>query len=382
MKKYVLLISLVVCSVTLLFFSYKIQADAKSFKLTDSSNAITEYRTPTPRTIIINKITYKVFDTSTRSIYFPLKDCAPSRLRVGDQAYIPLGGGSNGIRKTADVHPRDNIIGKAVEGEGIKIIGGPECSYGWILWKVSTDGGLIGWTPESNGKEFWISPIDAKLRTANSQRQFYIPVKDCAYSRLYVGDRVYVSFGGGANGIRKTADTHPKDNIVGRVQEGKGMIITGGPVCNWGWVLWKVKADNGLVGWTPEGNGKELWLIPIDSPLSLPKSIKDNATYYDLYNKMNSIMSDSKLTYVQKQEKVRILQRNFGEEAVATVIRYVPVYDEDSKTIMSFDSYIRKFAGEIAPSTSSSPIEQDPTGAAWRIFNDTSEDTIKKMLGW
>ena len=97
-----------------------------------------------------------------RQPYYPIKDCAHSRLYVGDRAIVSLGGGSNGIRTEPDTHPSDNIIYRAPQGEGLWIIDGPECNWGWILWKVSTDTGYVGWTPESKGDEFWLTPIESE----------------------------------------------------------------------------------------------------------------------------------------------------------------------------------------------------------------------------
>lgn len=96
---------------------------------------------------------------ATRTVYYPFSDpdCAGSRLRVGDRAVIHKGGSRNGIRSTADTHPSNNIIGYADPGDYLKIIGGPVCNWNWILWEVQLEkDGLIGWTPETDGKEFWI----------------------------------------------------------------------------------------------------------------------------------------------------------------------------------------------------------------------------------
>ena len=94
---------------------------------------------------------------ATRDIYYPVKKCAASRLQVGDRIMISLGGGRNAIRDSADTHPSDNIIGYAYPGEYLTILDGPECNYGWILWYVQLENSdLTGWTPETDGKEFWL----------------------------------------------------------------------------------------------------------------------------------------------------------------------------------------------------------------------------------
>jgi hypothetical protein len=95
-----------------------------------------------------------------RQIYFPIEGCASSRLHVGDYVYVASCGRPNGIRNEPDVHPADNIIYRAPQGEGMTIVGGPACRYGWILWEVVTETNHLGWTPESKGDEFWLVPVD------------------------------------------------------------------------------------------------------------------------------------------------------------------------------------------------------------------------------
>lgn len=95
---------------------------------------------------------------ATRPVYSPLEDCAPSRLHVGDRAMVTYGGGANAVRRSADVHDPGNIIAEAAEGEIVEIIGGPECSFGWIMWLVRTAAGAEGYTPESDGVSFFLQP--------------------------------------------------------------------------------------------------------------------------------------------------------------------------------------------------------------------------------
>lgn len=89
-------------------------------------------------------------------VYYPIPGCAASRLHVGDSIMLESGIDYVGIRSTPDTHPSDNKIGR-IEGNHIaKIIGGPECNNGWILWEVLTDDCVEGWIPEGDGNEFWV----------------------------------------------------------------------------------------------------------------------------------------------------------------------------------------------------------------------------------
>lgn len=42
----------------------------------------------------------------------------------------------------------------------MRILNGPKCSWGWLIWEVQTDSGPRGWTPESDREEFWLIPMD------------------------------------------------------------------------------------------------------------------------------------------------------------------------------------------------------------------------------
>lgn len=90
-------------------------------------------------------------------IYYPLANCVGSRLHVGDVAMVSLGGRANAIRYGVDLTV-DNIIDYAQPGQLLDIIGGPYCNSGWIVWQVQTKNGVIGFTPEGNGSEYWLLP--------------------------------------------------------------------------------------------------------------------------------------------------------------------------------------------------------------------------------
>lgn len=98
------------------------------------------------------------FDPYSAPVYYPLKDCVASRLHVGDVAMVSPGGGPNGIRYGMDLH-YDTIVEYADPGTTLDIIGGPYCSHGWIVWMVQTKNGVIGYTPEGNGNEYWLLPV-------------------------------------------------------------------------------------------------------------------------------------------------------------------------------------------------------------------------------
>lgn len=93
--------------------------------------------------------------------YYPLEDCAPSHVYIGDMVYIKEGIPNLFIREDPDVAADDNIIGYMWQGDIAQIIDGPECSWGYIMWKVEkTNNHKIGWISESKGEGFWIDYVE------------------------------------------------------------------------------------------------------------------------------------------------------------------------------------------------------------------------------
>ncbi len=97
------------------------------------------------------------FNPLSVPIYYPLSDCVASRLHIGDTAMVSLVGGANGIRYGMDLM-EDTILAYAQPGAYLEIINGPWCSRGWLVWQVRTSDGVVGYTPEGNGNEYWLFP--------------------------------------------------------------------------------------------------------------------------------------------------------------------------------------------------------------------------------
>jgi hypothetical protein len=87
----------------------------------------------------------------------PCSDAATSRLKIGDLAYVtkdpPL---ANRIRQ--DPNTDAEILGYITPGGSMEIIGGPECSNGWVWWQVK-NADLEGWTPEGDKETYWLVPL-------------------------------------------------------------------------------------------------------------------------------------------------------------------------------------------------------------------------------
>lgn len=129
------------------------------------TQVVTQMITPTPEptstpipTETPQKTPTPTYDPLSAPIYYPLPNCAASRLHVGDKAMVSYVGGANAIRQSPDLHT-GVIDYYAQPGEILNIVGGPECSYGWIVWLVETQSGYRGFTPEGNGDEYYLFPV-------------------------------------------------------------------------------------------------------------------------------------------------------------------------------------------------------------------------------
>ena len=119
------------------------------------TQVITPESTPTPEPTATNT---PPPTASSLPAYTPLEDCPVSFVRRGFHVMISYDGGSNAIRPSPDLTSAA-IIGYAIPGEVIRIIGGPVCNYGWLVWQVETQYGLQGWTPETDGTNYWFIPV-------------------------------------------------------------------------------------------------------------------------------------------------------------------------------------------------------------------------------
>ena len=104
--------------------------------------------------------TSNLVPTSEFPAYTPLEDCPVSIVNKGVFVRVSEIGGSNAIRSTYNVASAA-IIGYALPGEILHVIGGPVCSYGWLVWMVETQYELQGWTPETDGEDWWLIPVDS-----------------------------------------------------------------------------------------------------------------------------------------------------------------------------------------------------------------------------
>ena len=112
-------------------------------------------------------------------------------------------------------------------------------------------------------------PVVVQQPTATTAVNFtptprvYSPLSECAASRLHVGDSAFINFETGRVGMRSKPVAKIGDTLVRKLEEGEIVHVIDGPVCDLGWVFWKVRTVYSETGWIPEGDGSEFWVVPI-----------------------------------------------------------------------------------------------------------------------
>ena len=97
--------------------------------------------------------------TPVYDLWYPCTGTYPSRLRVGDKAFVSLDPPlPNRVRSEPNTDA--DVIGHLQVGERMQINDGPKCGQGWIWWYVrSQETGLMGWTAEGDNNNYWVVPI-------------------------------------------------------------------------------------------------------------------------------------------------------------------------------------------------------------------------------
>lgn len=82
----------------------------------------------------------------------------PSRLKVGDHATVSLGGSPNRVR-SAPGKADGEVVALMQPGAAFVIVGGPTCDpEDQIRWWQIQYGGLVGWTAEGEGTNYYLDP--------------------------------------------------------------------------------------------------------------------------------------------------------------------------------------------------------------------------------
>jgi hypothetical protein len=79
-----------------------------------------------------------------------------SRLVIGQEGRV-LPGESNNMREGPAAN--SELVGKIPGGETFMVLDGPAC-YGYLAWWQVDYHGLIGWTAEGQGQDYWLEPSE------------------------------------------------------------------------------------------------------------------------------------------------------------------------------------------------------------------------------
>ena len=240
---------IIIESPTEFFTLTNIVTETPTNTLTPTSSA-----TPTPSITPTEILTPSptAYMSPTPAAYYPIAGCAASQLRLGDSAFVSYSGGRNRLRSEPDTHPSDNFIDEdAHPGEVLLIVGGPECNHGWILWEVETTRQIRGWTPETNGTDFFLLPLATRQLCEGAMP-----------SRLVVGHNAMVKEEPPLANLLRFEPSKSSDQI-GRIPPGDWMIVLDGPHCGNRETWWKVESvTTGVIGWTLEGENNVYYLAP------------------------------------------------------------------------------------------------------------------------
>ena len=88
------------------------------------------------------------------------------------------------------------------------------------------------------------------------------PFPECPESRLHVGDQTQVSDSSPLCSRLRSEPNTETGKIIDCLDPGVSITLIDGPQCGEGLIWWKVKTENGNVGWIAEGDEKEPQLVP------------------------------------------------------------------------------------------------------------------------
>ena len=148
----------------------------------------------------------------------------------------------NRLRASASLNAQ--IMATMNANDSFTVIQGPNCVQGINWWQVNYRG-LIGWTAEGQYGQYWLDP---------AMCPGYMP------SWLSSGRRAQVT-PGLPNRLRLSASTG--STVLALIPAGATMDVVSGPVCGENAAWWQVNY-RGVLGWTMEGQGNNVWLTPVN----------------------------------------------------------------------------------------------------------------------
>lgn len=182
--------------------------------------------------------------------------CPQTRLTAGGQAVVTPGA-ANRVRDTPSTSGTQ--VGEIPGGAAFTVLEGPECSGGFLWWRVSYEG-AEGWTVEGNTSGYFVNPVvegGTFTPAAATAAAATAAPTDCPLSpRLAIGREGSTT----SNTPSRLRDTPSSSGTqVGQIDPLAVFRIVDGPVCAGGINWWQVQMGN-VTGWTAEGVDGEYFI--------------------------------------------------------------------------------------------------------------------------
>jgi len=142
------------------------------------------------------------------------------------------------------------VLGWLPPGVAMTVIDGPVTAGGLFWWQVQSDHArLTGWTPEHDGTNFFLGPVEEQPLCTQAVR-----------ARLHPGDRALVAAPLSVH-VRQTPSL--EGTITDLVAAGTEVTIVGGPLCANQIVWWNITAATlPQPRWIAEGQEGQYFLAP------------------------------------------------------------------------------------------------------------------------
>ncbi len=180
---------------------------------------------------------YSVVATPTPPQYCTL----PPNLLSGYTGVVRVGL-PNRLRAQASLNAQ--VLATMSTNDTFTVIQGPACVQGLNWWQVNYRG-VIGWTAEGQNGQYWLD----RVMCPGFQPSW-----------ISAGRRAQVT-PGLPNRLRASASTASR--VLGLIPAGGTLDVIGGPICGENAAWWQVNY-RGVIGWTMEGQGNDVWLAPVN----------------------------------------------------------------------------------------------------------------------
>lgn len=122
-----------------------------------------------------------------------------------------------------------------------------------------------GWQYKRHRYRYLLTLVNGQWQIDAVESQIDNPTTHCAPpTRLQRGRRAYV-LPQPPTPNRVFREPNRQSQLVGYIDPGAQMTLIDGPRCAQNSYWWYVQADNGVIGWTAEGQPGEYWLAPVTS---------------------------------------------------------------------------------------------------------------------